>query len=93
MGTVNLNEKNMMFGFNMGGKHELLINALIFISKWYIWKARNKVKYDKIHINQNVLCNIWKQTLKSELIMLLTANCNDTIDKAKLLTILSVISK
>ena len=58
-----------------------------------IWKARNKVKYDKIHINQNVLCNIWKHTLKSELKILLTANCNDTIDKAKILTILSVISK
>ena len=81
----------MMFGFNMEGKHELLLNTLIFISKW---KARNKVKYDKIHINQNVLCNIWKQTLKSELKILLTANCcNDTIDKAKILTILSVISK
>jgi hypothetical protein len=90
VGTVNLNEKNMMFGFNMGGKHELLLNILIFISKW---KARNKVKYDKIHINQNVLCNIWKQTLKSELKIMLTANCNDTIDKAKILTILSVISK
>ena len=50
VGTVNLNEKNMMFGFNMGGKHELLLNTLIFISKWSIWKARNKVKYDKIHI-------------------------------------------
>jgi hypothetical protein len=51
----------------MGGNHEFLLNTLIFISKWSIWKARNKVKYDKIHINQNVLCNIWKQTLKSEL--------------------------
>ena len=93
VGTVNLNEKNMMFGFNKGGKHELLLNTLIFISKWSIWKARNKVKYDKIHINQNVFYNIWKQTLKSELKLLLTANCNDTIDKANILTILSVISK
>jgi hypothetical protein len=41
----------MMFGFNMGGKHEFLLNTLIFISKWSIWKARNKVKYDTIHIN------------------------------------------
>jgi hypothetical protein len=90
---LTLNGKNMMFGFNMGGKHELLLNTLIVISKWSIWKARNKGKYDKIHINQNVLCNIWKQTLKSELKILLTANCNDTIDKAKILTILSVISK
>jgi hypothetical protein len=37
MGTVNLNEKNMMFGFNIGGKHEILFNTLIFISKWSIW--------------------------------------------------------
>jgi hypothetical protein len=93
VGTVNLNENNMMFGFNMDDKHELLLNTLIFISKWSIWKARIKVKCDKIHINQNVLCNIWKQTLKSELKILLTANCNDTIYKAKILTILSVISK
>jgi hypothetical protein len=28
VGTVNLSEKNMMFGFNMGGKHELLLNTL-----------------------------------------------------------------
>jgi hypothetical protein len=27
VGTVNLNEKNMMFGFNMGGKQELLLNT------------------------------------------------------------------
>ena len=57
MGAVNLNDNNMMCGFNMGGKHELLLNTLIFISKWSIWKARNKVKYAKFHINQNVLCN------------------------------------
>ena len=25
VGTINLNEKNMMFGFNMGDKHELLL--------------------------------------------------------------------
>ena len=46
-----------------------------------------------MHINQNVLCNIWKQTLKSELKIWLSANCNDTIDKGKILTIISVISK
>ena len=56
----------MMFVFNMGGKHDFLLNILIFISKWSIWKARNKVKYDKIHINQTVLCSIYRQTLKSE---------------------------
>ena len=70
----------MIFGFNIGGKHEFLLNTLIFIFKWSIWKAKNKVKYDKIHINQNVLCNIWKQTLKSEIkILLLTSNCNQMI--------------
>ena len=83
----------MMFGFNMGGNDEFKLNTLISISKWYIWKARNKVKYDNIHINQNVLCNIWKQTLKSEPKMFLTTNCNDAMDKTKILTILSVINK
>ena len=39
MGTVNINEKNIMFGFNIGGKHEFLLYTLIFISKWSIWKA------------------------------------------------------
>jgi hypothetical protein len=27
VGTVNLHEKNMMIGFNMGDKHELLLNT------------------------------------------------------------------
>jgi hypothetical protein len=61
----------MMFGFNMGGKHEFLLTTLIFISKWSIWKARNKVKYDTIHINQTVLCSIWKHTLKSFMVSVL----------------------
>ena len=69
-------------------KHEFLLNT----SKWSIWKARNKAKNDKIHINQTLLYNIWKQTLKSELNILLKANCNDRIDKTKILTIISLIS-
>ena len=71
-----------------GGKHEFLLHTLSFISKW---KVRNKVKYDKIHINQTLLYNIWKPTLKSELNILLKANCNETIDKTKVLTILSLV--
>ena len=61
MGTVNINEKTIMFGFNIGGKHEFLLYTLIFISKWSIWKARNNVKYNKIHINQTLHYNIWKR--------------------------------
>ena len=57
-------------------KHEFLLNT----SKWSIWKARNKVKNDKIHINQTLLYNIWKLTIQSQLNILLKANCNDTID-------------
>ena len=34
VGTVNLNEKNMMFGFNMGGKHELLLNTKLNMTKF-----------------------------------------------------------
>jgi len=79
----------MMFGFNMGvGKHEFLINTLIFISKWSIWKTRNKIKYDKIHIYPNIICSIiWKLTFISELKSLLKADCNDIIDHFRILTI------
>jgi hypothetical protein len=30
----------MIFGFNIGDKHEFLLNTLIFISKLSIWKAK-----------------------------------------------------
>ena len=43
---ININGKNMMFGFNMGGKHEFLLSVLILISKWSLWKTGNKFKYD-----------------------------------------------
>ena len=33
------------------------------------------------------------ETLKSELKLLITANCNDTIDKTKIFTLLTMISK
>ena len=58
VGTVNLNEKNMMFGFNMGGKHELILNTLIFISKWSIWKARNKVK-SQVLVDRTLCCSFF----------------------------------
>jgi len=60
----------------------------LIISKWSIVKTRNKVN-DKIHINQNVL---WMQILKSELNILQQTNCNGTIDKTKIWTILTLIS-
>jgi hypothetical protein len=44
VGTVNLNEKNMMFEFNMGGKHELLLNMLIFISKCELLHFQNYLR-------------------------------------------------
>ena len=47
MGTVIINEKNMIFGFNMEGKHEFLLNTLIFISKWSIWKGEIKLNMTK----------------------------------------------
>ena len=47
MGTVNINEKNIMIGFNMGGKHAFLLNTLICISKWSIWKGEIKLNMTK----------------------------------------------
>jgi hypothetical protein len=48
MRTVNLNEKKMMFGFNIGGKLEILFNTLIIISKWFLATA---IMREKITVN------------------------------------------
>jgi hypothetical protein len=44
---LTLNGKNMMFGFNMGGKHELLLNTLIVISSGLFGKQETKVNMTK----------------------------------------------
>ena len=49
----------------MGGY--IIFNTVIFISKWVIWKIRNKVKYNQSRIGDQTIFNSWKNNLKKYL--------------------------
>lgn len=88
-----------MFGFNIGeweweeGQTWISIKYISFYILM-VYLEETKLKYDKIHINPNVLVDfvvhkmyIWKLTLKSELNSLIKTDCNDIIDNFRMLTI------
>ena len=47
-----LQEKNMILGLYQGSVEELILgNIVLIVTKWVIWKQRNKIKYEKINIS------------------------------------------
>ena len=59
-------------------------NTVIFISKWEIWKIRNKVKYNQSRIGDQTIFNTWKNNFKKHLqCTLQTSHINEN-DKNKL---------
>ena len=51
---IEINEPNIMLGLN--GSEDLDVNCnIIFISKWEIWKIRNKVKYNQSRIGDQTI--------------------------------------
>ena len=52
----------------MGGEDlDVIFNTVIFISKWEIWKIRNKVKYNQSRIGDQTIFNTWKNNFKKHL--------------------------
>ena len=50
----------------MGGEDlDVICNTVIFISKWEIWKIRNKVKYNQSRIGDQTIFNTEKIILKN----------------------------
>ena len=47
----------------------LIFNTVIFISKWEIWKIRNKVKYNQSRIEDQTIFNAWKNNFKKTFTM------------------------
>jgi hypothetical protein len=48
--NIEINELNMMLELYGGEDLDVIFNTVIFISKWEIWKIRNKVKYNQSRI-------------------------------------------
>ena len=49
-----------MLGLYGGEDLDVIFNTVIFISKWEIWKIRNKVKYNQSRIGDQTIFNTWK---------------------------------
>jgi hypothetical protein len=49
-----------MLGLYGGEDLDVMFNTVIFISKWEIWKTRNKVKYNQSRIGDQTIFNTWK---------------------------------
>jgi hypothetical protein len=58
--NIEIKESNSMLGLYGGEDLDVIFNTIIFISKWEIWKIRNKVKYNQSRIGDQTIVNTWK---------------------------------
>ena len=73
-----------MLGIYGGEDLDVIFNTVIFISKWEIWKIRNKVKYNQSRIGDQTIFNTWKNNFKKHLQYTLQTSHIDENDKKKL---------
>jgi hypothetical protein len=64
---LKMNLLNFMLGLYGGEDLDVIFNTVIFISKWEIWKIRNKVKYNQSRIGDQTIFNTWKNNLKKQI--------------------------
>ena len=82
--NIEIKELNIMLGLYGGEDLDVIFNTVIFISKWEIWKIRNKVKYNQSRIGDHTIFNTWKNNFKKHLqCTLQTSHINEN-DKNKL---------
>ena len=55
--NIEIKELNIMLGLYGGENLDVIFNTVIFISKWEIWKIRNKVKYNQSQIGDQTIFN------------------------------------
>jgi hypothetical protein len=61
--NIEIKELNIMLGLYGGEDLDVIFNTVISISKWEIWKIRNKVKYNQSRIGDQTIFNTWKNKL------------------------------
>jgi hypothetical protein len=55
-----------MLGLYGGEDLDVIFNTVILISKWEIWKIRNKVKYNQSRIGDQTIVNTWKNNFNDK---------------------------
>jgi len=82
--NIEIKESNIMLGLYGGEDLDVIFNIIICISKWEIWKIRNKVKYNQSRIGDQTIFNTWKNYFIKHLqYTLQTSHINEN-DKNKL---------
>ena len=59
--NIEIKESNIMSGLYGGEDLDAIFNIIICISKWEIWKIRNKVKYNQSRIEEQTIFNTWEK--------------------------------
>jgi hypothetical protein len=78
--NIEIREYNIMLGLYGGEDLDVIFNTVICISKWEIWKIRNKVKYNQSQIGDQTIFNTWKNHLKKHLQCILQTSHTNEID-------------
>ena len=78
--NIEIKELNIILELYGGEDLDVIFNTVIFISKWEIWKIRNKVKYNQSGIGDQTMFNTFKKHLQCTL---QTSHINEN-DKNKL---------
>jgi len=80
----------MMFGYSEGRNSENFNNIIIYSTNFSPWKFRNKIKYNRVCINAQLLkSRPVEKNLKDGIRGLLKIKCNATVYKIKLNIILN----
>jgi hypothetical protein len=66
-----------MLGLNGSEDLDVIIDIIIFISKWEIWKILNKAKYNQSRIGDQTIFNIWKYNQKKTLQIIQTSHTKE----------------
>ena len=59
--NIEIKESNIILRLNGSEDLDVIINIIIFISTWEIWKIRNKVKYNQSRIGDQTIFNTRKK--------------------------------
>ena len=86
--NVNIGEREMMLGIVALDNSVSLVNILIFYTKWYLWKIRNTIKYNKLKLSRQAIVNIWRKDLTANLRFIHKLKINTTDDRLNLSVII-----
>ena len=82
----------MLLGDSSGHSNQnLLVNLFFILTKWSVWKIRNKIKYDGIKMSSTYILNLWKSYMVTHLKSVPCYLSINTLDKEKINTLINFI--